>query len=112
MDDPNNPDSGNQICKLYPKEECEIKTETNTAYSPRTECSRVESEVCGPENCPLVKAEPLCEDKLEEVRIMQRKILRRGVFFCYHPLFLTNSQRFLCLMKNELYCYSNHDVQI
>jgi len=48
-------------CELVPRQACEINQETNKKYTKETECSKEPREVCGPESCPLVQGDKVCD---------------------------------------------------
>ena len=39
----------------------------NRLVTPKTECRKVATKVCGPEVCPIVKGERVCKVKVETV---------------------------------------------
>lgn len=59
--------NGEEICKDYPKQVCELEEQTATRTTPEIKCHSVDVEVCGPEPCPLTKKEKVCGDEVKEV---------------------------------------------
>ena len=63
-----NEDTG--ICKTFPKQACRIENTTSTQYIPEVKCKKIQTDVCGPEPCPVVKMEPVCYDEVKKVTII------------------------------------------
>ena len=62
-------EGGEEICKDYAKQLCDVEEQTVTKRVPETKCQLHEVEVCGPEPCPLTNTEKVCSDEIKEVRV-------------------------------------------
>lgn len=60
-------DSEEKVCKNYPKQECKLVEQTRKEFVPEVKCRKLETQVCGPEKCPLTKGEPVCYDEMKQV---------------------------------------------
>ena len=58
------PESGEEVCKDWPRQVCKVEKQRQTKTVPSTECSHLPRRVCGPALCPLVKKDPVCEDRV------------------------------------------------
>lgn len=63
--------TGQEVCKIFPKQVCEIRPVTKTEHMPETSCKKLQTEICGPEACPLTKKDPVCYDEIKEVGLTQ-----------------------------------------
>ena len=60
--------NGVEQCDDVPRRSCRIETRMNTKTLPKSECRPEIREVCGPEPCPIVKADKICRTEETEVR--------------------------------------------
>ena len=61
------PDTQQEVCKVFPKQQCNIVNTTRTEFVPEVKCKKLQTEVCGPEACPLAKSNPVCYDEVKDV---------------------------------------------
>ena len=64
-----NKEDGTEWCVDVPRQECSVTTETVKKKTPKTECGVKQTEVCGPEACPIVKGEKMCRNEVRTVSI-------------------------------------------
>ena len=57
-----------RVCKTFPKQQCEVVNGTKKEFVPEVDCKKMETPICGPEPCPLIRAEPVCYDEVKQVR--------------------------------------------
>lgn len=60
---------GQEVCKTFPKQQCEVVTRPKTEFVPEVQCKKLQTQVCGPEACPLTRTDPVCYDELKEVSV-------------------------------------------
>lgn len=58
-----------EICTDVTKKSCKVEKITKKQFVPNTSCTLMEQPrtVCGPQLCPVKKAEPVCEDRVKMV---------------------------------------------
>ena len=59
--------TGQEVCKTFPKQQCAVVNKERTEFVPEVKCKKLQTQVCGPESCPLAKAEPVCYDEVKDV---------------------------------------------
>ena len=64
------PDTEQQKCKSFPKQQCKVVNKDRTEFVPEVKCKKLMTPVCGPESCPLTRSEPICSDEVKEVRMI------------------------------------------
>ncbi len=57
------------MCDNVPQRNCDVTRENNVKLTPKTECNKVEVQLCGPEACPIVKGERICTNEIRTVRL-------------------------------------------
>lgn len=62
------PATQQEVCKVFPKQQCNVVNTTRTEFVPEVKCKKLRTEVCGPEACPLAKSTPICYDEVKDVR--------------------------------------------
>ena len=55
------------VCNKFPRRKCTIAKETHNKVTPQTDCRQVEFSLCGPEACPIVVGEPICNEEVRTV---------------------------------------------
>lgn len=63
----NQMDDGSEMCQNVPKKECKVIDTTNNVLQPEMKCRMMKREVCGPEPCPIVKADMACREETKKV---------------------------------------------
>ena len=77
-------DSGEEVCKEFPAQECTVEATNEVITMPNTTCNSVPREICGPEVCPVVEGEEVCWDEIKAVSIkelLSRNKLDLSAFF-------------------------------
>ena len=64
-----------------PVRKCEVVEVDTVKYSPNVQCKQDEIDVCGPEPCPLLKGDEVCQDTWEQVDRNLYKITRITINF-------------------------------
>lgn len=59
--------TGQEICKTFPKQVCEVVEKTRKEFVPEVKCKKLQTEICGPEACPLTRSDPVCYDEVKKV---------------------------------------------
>ena len=64
------PEGGEEVCnKQFRKQVCTLESVKKTKHVPNTSCRTMERPRtdCGPQHCPVIQAEPVCEEVMKMV---------------------------------------------
>lgn len=80
-------DDDGENCVEYDKQVCQEATVTNTKTVPDTKCRSIPTEVCGKQDCPIVKGDLECRVRTKYVRLEKAYacILIHSHFFNNRP---------------------------
>jgi hypothetical protein len=62
------------ICKTFPRVQCQIKTRPELVNTPETSCKTIPANICGPEACPVEEGEETCWDELRDVSLIESSL--------------------------------------
>ena len=61
------PTTNQEVCKTFPKQQCEVVEKTKKDFVPEVSCKKLQTQICGPEACPLTRSDPVCYDEVKDV---------------------------------------------